>query len=132
VSLEIPWTADRIVAAGLGLVLAVFLFVFFFGRRRAVAAGRTAGGPQEITIVVAGGYRPDSIVAHKGVPLKLIFDRRESNPCSDEVILPEFQIRRALPAHQKTVIEVVPKRTGEFPFSCGMNMLHGKIRVVES
>jgi len=63
--------------------------------------------------------------------LKLIFDRRESNPCSDEVILPEFQIRRALPANQKTVIEVMPKRTGEFPFSCGMNMLHGKIRVVE-
>lgn len=130
-SLEISWTADRIVALGLGFFLILFLYVFFFGRRRAVSARSLRSGPQEITIVVAGGYTPDFIVARRGIPLKLIFDRQESNPCSDEVVLPEFQIRRALPAHRQTVIEVVPRRTGEFPFSCGMNMLHGKVRIVE-
>ncbi|HSS44516.1 MAG TPA: cupredoxin domain-containing protein [Thermoanaerobaculia bacterium] len=131
-SLEISWTADRIAATGLGVFLIFFLHIFFFGRRPTVSARPLPSRPQEITIIVAGGYTPDSIVARKDMPLKLIFDRRESNPCSDEVVLPEFQIRRSLPAHQKTVIEVVPRRTGEFPFSCGMNMLHGKIRVVES
>ncbi|MGH9315635.1 MAG: cupredoxin domain-containing protein [Thermoanaerobaculia bacterium] len=129
--LEISWTADRIAATGLGVFLIFFLYIFFFGRRPTVSARSSRSGPQEITIVVAGGYTPDLIVVRRDVPLKLTFDRRESNPCSDEVVLPEFQIRRSLPAHQKTVVEVVPKRTGEFPFSCGMNMLHGKIRVVE-
>ena len=45
-------------------------------------------------------------------------------------MLPEFGIRQPLPANQKTVIEVTPTREGEFPFSCGMNMLHGRIKVV--
>ena len=124
------WTSDRAAAAAVGLALMVFLYVFFFGKRRSVATRPLPTGAQEVTIVVEGGYKPDSIVAKKGVPLKLVFDRRESNPCSDEIVLPEFGIRRPLPARVKTVIEVVPEREGEFPFSCGMNMLHGKIKVV--
>ena len=124
------WTSDRAAAVAVGLALMVFLYVFFFGKRRSVATRPLPTGAQEVTIVVEGGYKPDSIVAKKGVPLKLVFDRRESNPCSDEIVLPEFGIRRPLPARAKTVIEVVPEREGECPFSCGMNMLHGKIKVV--
>jgi Cu+-exporting ATPase len=130
--LAIVWTFDRIAALGLGGALCVFLYLFFFGRRRETAARPSEGGAQEVTIVVSGGYDPDLIVARKGVPLKLIFDRRENSPCSDEVVLPEFEVRRELPAFQKTEIDVVPQRTGEFPFSCGMNMLHGRIKVVDS
>ena len=127
--LAFAWTADRVAAVVTGLALIVFLYVFFFGKRRVVARPVPAG-PQEVTVAVAGGYKPDVIVARRGMPLKIVFDRRESNPCSDEVVLPEFGIRLALPAHQKTAIEITPQREGDFPFSCGMNMLHGKIRVV--
>ena len=123
------WTADRAAAVGAGLALLVFFYVFFFGKHRIVAKPPPLG-PQEVTIVVLGGYRPDTVIAKKGMPLKLVFDRRESSPCSDEVVLPEFGIRQPLPANQKTVIEVTPTREGEFPFSCGMNMLHGRIKVV--
>jgi len=124
-------TADRIAAIVLGVALLTFLYVFFFGKRRGAAAAQPqAGGTQEVTIVVAGGYDPDVVVAKKDVPLWLTFDRRESAPCSDEVVLPEFEIRRALPAFEKTTIQVLPRRTGEFPFSCGMNMLHGTIKVI--
>ena len=127
--LAFVWTADRVAAVVTGLALIVFLYVFFFGKRRVVARPVPAG-PQEVTVAVAGGYKPDLIVARKGMPLKLVFDRRESNPGSDEVVIPEFEIRLAHPAHQKTAIEITPRREGVFPFSCGMNMLHGKIRVV--
>jgi Cu+-exporting ATPase len=127
--LAFAWTSDRVAALAAGLALLVFLYVFFFGKQRAPAQPPPTG-PQEITIVVAGGYKPDGIVAKKGMPLKLIFDRRESNPCTDEIVFPEFAIRRPLAANAKTVIEVTPAREGEFPFSCGMNMLHGKLRVV--
>jgi P-type Cu+ transporter len=127
----VAWTLDRIAAVAGGAGLCVFLYVFFFGRRKSSRAVASSSGAQEVTIVVAGGYDPDEIVAKRGVPLRIVFDRRESSPCSDEVVLPEFEIRRALPAFEKTAIEVLPQRVGEFPFSCGMNMLHGKIRVVE-
>jgi Cu+-exporting ATPase len=135
----IPWTADRIVAVVLGAAFLLFLYVFFFARRRretaATARAPRAGVPgsaeQEATIVVSGGYDPEVVVAKKDVPLTLVFDRRESNPCSDEVVIPEFGIRQHLAANAKTPIRIVPARTGEFPFACGMNMLHGLLRVVE-
>lgn len=126
----IAWTPDRILAVAAGVGMVLFLYFYFFGRRPETAAA-SSGGRQSVEIVVSGGYRPDLIVAKKGVPLTLIFDRREDNPCSDEVVLPEFGVRRALPAHARTAIEVIPQRAGEFPFTCGMSMLHGKIRVVD-
>ncbi len=93
-------TPDRIAAIGIGAVLLVLLLVFFFGKRRAVAAGPGTGGAsdsQEITIVVEGGYSPDRVVARRGVPLTLIFDRRETSPCSDEIVLPDFGIGAPCP-----------------------------------
>lgn len=60
---------DRMAAIGIGAALLVFLLVFFFGRRREAVAG------SRITIVVDGGYAPDLIVATRGVPLTLVFDR---------------------------------------------------------
>ena len=141
-------TPDRVAAIVAGAVLLAFLAWFFFGKRAAVpAAGkrrasdpdRTDFGPghsqgeevgSEVTIVVDGGYAPDSIVAAKGVPLRLVFDRRDTGPCTDEVVLPDFGIRRRLPTGEKTSISIVPEKTGDFSWSCGMNMLHGRIRVV--
>jgi Cu+-exporting ATPase len=128
----ISWTADRIAAVVVAAALGSFLWYFFFGRKRAVAAVRVPGSKDDrVEIQVQGGYSPDLVVARRGAPLTLVFDRKESNPCSDEVVLPEFGIRRSLPAFQKTEIQILPQRVGEFPFSCGMNMLHGKIRVVD-
>ncbi|MEO8190055.1 MAG: cupredoxin domain-containing protein [Acidobacteriota bacterium] len=133
------WTADRIAAILLGAAFLAFLYAYFFRVRRrevfAVAAPAPAPGEgaaeQEATITVSGGYDPDVVVAKKGVPLTLVFDRKESSPCSDEVVLPEFGIRQNLAAHAKTRIRIVPERAGEFPFACGMNMLHGLLRVEE-
>ena len=127
----IVWSADRVAAIVVGALLLVGIYVFFFGRRKAVraATGGSAAGAQSVTVVVKGGYKPDLIVARQGIPLTMIFDRREESPCSDEIVLPEFGIRRALPAHARTELTITPRRTGEFEFTCGMNMLHGKILV---
>ena len=66
------WTADRAAAVGAGLALLVFLYVFFFGKRRIVAQPPPLG-PQEVTIVVHGGYRPETVVAKKGSVWSLTF-----------------------------------------------------------
>jgi P-type Cu+ transporter len=118
-------TPDRIAAIAIGAALLVALGVFFFGKRRAVAV---AGS--RVTIVVDGGYAPDLVVARRGVALTLLFDRRDTGPCTDEIVFPDFGVRRALPSHAITPIEITPDRTGDFPFSCGMAMLHGTIRVI--
>lgn len=128
-SADLVWTPDRVAAVAVGAGLLLLIIVFFFGRRKAVVAAAGSGDAPEVTVVVAGGYSPDLILARRGVPLRLVFDRRESSPCTDEIVFPDFGVRRALAANAKTVVEIFPDRVGEFPFSCGMNMLHGRIRV---
>jgi P-type Cu+ transporter len=109
-------------------VLLLAILVFFFGPRRPAVASASGESP-EVTVVVAGGYTPDVIRARVGRPLRLIFDRRDASPCTDEIVFPDFGIRRALAANARTVVELRPEKAGEFTFSCGMNMLHGRILV---
>ena len=130
-SLELVWTPDRIAAVAVGGGLLLALFVFFFGKRKPSVASAATAEAGEVTVVVEGGYSPDVIRARRGRPLRLVFDRRDSSPCTDEIVLPDFGIRRSLAPNAKTVVEIRPETAGEFPFSCGMNMLHGRIQVSE-
>lgn len=123
--------ADLIViAAGIAAVAWVNWY-FFLARRKAETARAVEGGAQEVTITVQGGYEPTEVRVRKGVPVRLVFDRRETSSCSEEVVLPDFGIRKFLPAFQKTPVELTPERAGSFEFTCGMSMLRGKL-VVES
>jgi plastocyanin domain-containing protein len=121
-------TTEIVVVIG-SLLLIGGVIWYFFGERRQVAAELTESGVQEIAITVKGGYSPDVIVVKQGIPVKLDFYRAETASCSDTVILGDFGIARDLPAFRTTSIEFTPDKTGEFDFTCGMNMLHGKLVV---
>ncbi|MBI5135113.1 cupredoxin domain-containing protein [Candidatus Uhrbacteria bacterium] len=82
-----------------------------------------------VDITVEGGYSPASIVLQKDKMTKITFLRKDPSPCLEEVVLSDFNIRKTLPLNQPVTIELTPRKTGEFPFSCGMNMFHGKIIV---
>jgi plastocyanin domain-containing protein len=104
---------------------------YFFGPREATAALTTAGGVQEINVLVKGGYAPDVIAVRAGVPVRLNFYRDETAACSDTVVFGDFGISRSLPPFQSTSIEFTPPHAGEFTFTCGMNMMRGKLIVEE-
>ena len=94
-----------------------------------MAARAAAGGVQVVDVTVRGGYQPASIVAEAGRTLRLNFTRRESTPCGEEVVLPEFGRRAHLPIDKTVQVEVTPPGPGEYEFTCGMNMYKGKIIV---
>ena len=122
-------TAEIIVlVAGVALI-ALVIWYFFFGEGVRVAAQTTAAGVQQIKVTVKGGYTPDVIVVKRGVPVELDFYRDETNDCTEQVVLGDFQISRRLPAFQTTPVQFTPERAGEFTFTCGMNMVHGKLIV---
>lgn len=104
---------------------------FFMAPKAAVVAKASAGGGQRVSITVEGGYSPSVVRARKGQPLRLIFDRKEKSPCSDEVVMSEFGVRRFLKPFEKTVIDITPSKAGTFEFACGMSMLRGQIEVEE-
>jgi plastocyanin domain-containing protein len=119
--------ATAVVVGGLGLV--VLILWYFFGPRARVAAAVTATGVQEVNVTVKGGYAPDLIVVQAGRPVRLNFYRDETESCSDRVVFGDFGIARDLPAFETTPVEFTPERTGEFTFTCGMNMMRGKLVV---
>ncbi len=90
-----------------------------------------SAGPQIVNIVVKDGYSPDVITLKKGVKAQLKFDRQEKSSCSSSVLIKDFGVSKALPAFQTTVIEITPDKTGEFKFTCGMQMIEGRIIVTE-
>ena len=104
---------------------------FFLSHGPAAQAAAGAGGVQEVAITVRGGYSPAQVRIRRGSPVRLVFDRQETSGCSEEVVIPEFGVRRFLPAFQKTAVEITPQKAGTFDFTCGMSMLRGKLTVEE-
>jgi plastocyanin domain-containing protein len=72
------------------------------------------------------------IVVKKGHPVRLDFYRDETASCSDKVIFGDFGIARDLPAFKTTPVEFTPEQSGEFTFTCGMNMIRGKLIVEQN
>ena len=116
-----------VVVTGVALIAAVNWW--FFGESAALAATSTAQGVQEARIVVRGGYQPSTVRLKAGQKARLRFDRQETAGCSEEIVFPGFGIKRFLPAHEETTIELQPLEPGQYEFTCGMSMLHGKLIV---
>ena len=122
-------TKDWIVlAAGIAAIMWVNWY-FFFAERSAAAATAGAGGVQEVEIAVRGGYDPGVIRLKRGVPARLVFHRQETSSCSEEIVIPEFGVKKFLPPHEKTTVSITPDKNGTFDMTCGMSMLHGKLVV---
>ena len=111
---------------GLAAIVWVNWYFFVAGRKpSAVATG--AGGVQEQVIVVNGGYSPATIKVKAGRAVRLIFDRKDSGACSDEVVFPDFGIRQFTPSGKRTTIDITPAKAGRYDFTCGMSMHHGSL-----
>ncbi|MDT0167396.1 HAD-IC family P-type ATPase, partial [Actinotalea sp. AC32] len=113
-----------------GVVLTGLFWWYFFGPKESRRAD-VADGLQQAVVTVRGGYSPDLVEVVAGVPVRLVFDRQETGDCSSRVVFPEFKINQSLPANATTAVEFTPTVPGEYGFACGMNMLHGRVRVVE-
>lgn len=124
-------TADLIVGLTALAAMAWVNWYFFLARRLAVVASAGANGVLEIEVRVKGGYEPAVLQVPRGAAVRVTFDRRETSGCSEEVVFPDFGIKRFLPAFEKTTIEIHPEVAGTFGFTCGMSMLQGQLIVTE-
>lgn len=120
---------SEIIVGIIGIAAIAFVVWYFFGEKERVAATVGTGGVQEVKVTVKGGYDPDIIVVKQGQPVRLDFYRDETAPCSERIVFGDFGIARDLPAFKMTSIEFIPDKMGEFTFTCGMNMMRGKLVV---
>src|SRR4051812_36320687 len=117
----------QIVVTLAGAIVVAFILWFFFGPRQAVTARPSAAGVQEVQVVVRSSYVPDRIEAQAGRPVRIRFRRDDPNPCTDQIVFPDFGVVKDLPLGRETVIELTPPAPGEYEFHCGMNMVRGKL-----
>lgn len=117
-------TIDKILVFIFSVIGIVFTYWFFLMKKEPEVVVSDS-----VDITVDGGYTPEVIAIPYEKTTKLNFMRKDSNSCLEEVVLGDFKIRKYLPLNQQITIELTPKKKGEFTFSCGMGMFHGKIVV---
>lgn len=116
---------DKIIVTILGLAGMAFTYWFFLMREE-----EEVMVSDSIDIIVDGGYSPEVISVSQGKVTKLNFIRKDPSSCLEEVVLGDFKVRKFLPLNQRVTIELKPEKKGEYDYACGMNMFHGKIKVI--
>jgi plastocyanin domain-containing protein len=114
--------------AGLALI-GLIAWYFWMSKPDGTVAGITSDGTQEAFIVVKGGYSPDTIRVKAGTPVRLVFNRQESDPCSERVVLDDFGVSADLPQGSNVPVAFTPTEPGSYEFACQMGMLRGRILV---
>ena len=105
---------------GIGFIFGIYWF--FFGKKDEAVT--------TTTILVDGGYKPSVIQISAGRSTTLTFTRRDPNSCLEEIVIPDFKIKKFLPLNMPVRITLSPTKPGAYGIHCGMNMFHGKIKVV--
>ncbi|MFH1889984.1 MAG: sulfite exporter TauE/SafE family protein [Candidatus Kuenenbacteria bacterium] len=76
------------------------------------------------------GYSPNVLFIKKDIPARWIINVKQMSGCTDEIIMPEYNIKKKL-EYGENIIEFVPKKLGDIKFSCWMQMVWGKFVVTE-
>lgn len=110
-------------------IFAYIIWNYFLTYGKPVTASQSKDGIQRIHVEVRNGYHPNVIQVQSGRRLSLRFYRIENSPCSEEVVLEDFGVKKFLPAFQTTTVDITPFQPGEYSFGCGHQVLEGKLIV---
>ncbi|MDO8963119.1 MAG: sulfite exporter TauE/SafE family protein [Coriobacteriia bacterium] len=98
--------------------------------RTTPGAGSTTGadGVAEVRIAIVNTVCvPDVVYIPADREVRLIVDRREAAPCSDQLAIPALGVLADLAPDAVTTVTVPPAPAGEYALTCGMAMMSGRI-----
>lgn len=97
----------------------------------AVAKPTIENGVQIIKMTADGsGYTPNGLYVQKNMPVKWIIDGKALNSCNGTLVVPSLNKQINLQSGEN-VIKFTPTDK-DIPFSCGMGMIRGIIKVVDN
>lgn len=79
--------------------------------------------------VTASGYKPSALTVKAGIPVRWEIDGNGAGGCTRDIVVPSLNIEKTL-TKGTNLITFTPKTPGTIPFSCGMGMVQGTIRVI--
>jgi sulfite exporter TauE/SafE/copper chaperone CopZ len=76
------------------------------------------------------GYKPNSFVIKKGIPVKWIIDAKNIYSCASSLVSRDLKLSTTLKSGEN-VFEFTPSETGTISFSCSMGMYRGSFTVID-
>ncbi|MBP6004793.1 MAG: cupredoxin domain-containing protein [Pyrinomonadaceae bacterium] len=107
----------------------LFFFTNFAAHAQTKSRTVKSGVQTARVLITDQGYSRTGITLRRGVLTRITFLRQTDATCATEVVIPAYGINRNLPLNEPVVISFTPKKSGEFGFTCGMNMMRGKLIV---
>ncbi len=87
-----------------------------------------ADGVVEVPLTIANvRFEPSSLAIPADRPVRLVVNRQEAHPCSDQLAIPQLGILVDLQPFTTTVIELPSAKAGSYTLTCGMGMMAGRI-----
>src|SRR2546426_213421 len=113
------------------ILTTIFAILITFSTSAVYATtARTRPKVQRVTINLTNqGYRPESFRLRRDIQAYVTFIRRTIDSCGEVIVIPAYGIRRTLPFNQPLTVKFIPRKSGTFDFTCGMDMLRGQIIV---
>jgi hypothetical protein len=89
-----------------------------------------ADGVAEVPLVIENTqFVPSSLSIPADQPVRLVVDRREAAPCSDQLALPQLGVLVDLAPNAVTTVELPATKAGTYTLTCGMGMMSGQLSV---
>lgn len=113
-----------------GLILIVAIIWWFW---LSSVKAKTIDNSQLIEILVQDGvYSPARIEVSANKKFTLRFIRKDASPCAEKVLFEGIDKNLVLPLGQPVEIELSLPTSGEFAFTCEMQMYRGSLLVKDS
>jgi len=125
-----------LVIVGRGLML-VGSPVTYDSIRRSVIGGQSessswreeAGYPVFDLVIENTEFVPDTVTLPAGRKARIVVARREDDPCSAQLAIPQLGVLADLRPNGTTVVEVPAATAGTYTLTCGMGMMSGRLVV---
>lgn len=89
-----------------------------------------ADGVVEVPLVIENvRFQPQTVAIPADKPVRLIVERRENNPCSEQLSIPQLGILQPLAPNGVTVVNLPATKTGNYQITCQMGMMSGSLQV---
>jgi hypothetical protein len=107
------------------------LIAQFTGTSAAPAGFHTgADGVVEVPVaIVDTQYVPSVLKLPAGRPVRLVVDRKEDVPCSNQIAVPQLGVLADLKANGITKVDLPAAKAGTYTLTCGMAMMQGRLDV---
>jgi sulfite exporter TauE/SafE/plastocyanin domain-containing protein len=90
-----------------------------------------ADGVVEVPLAIRNTqFVPATLQIPADKSVRLVVDRQEDNPCSDQLAIPQLGVTVDLKPNGVTTVDLPAAKAGEYTLTCGMGMMSGRISAV--